>query len=495
VCSLIAGAAVVYAVTGPRSDLFPSVAAGLLFQQMAWVIAVCIASAPDVPRLRNPATVVLALAIPYFLYPGMLWCRTGRLPFLGVVQPSSVSRVFVAHGLFMLALALAYRLTRRSGRSGRTTHGTMPSAWPLVSIALTFIGVSILVRMLSGGGILPNQSYGDEWNDIALGVASARNSGGVGYVFVQIMSKVNLYPIMLLGVAITLLLGKFGRRLKGQLGVLLACGALTISTTWLMSGARSPAIIVFLIAVIYADMIGVRLRWSVLLPGVVVMTVLFGFLGYMRVYRDLSIIDAASNAYTEMMSGSEEQNAGEFAGMLSKEIVAKEMYADQPPAGFQYIFESVLAVVPSQLLPSKLNWEQTNQTLSNRFLGGSTTGGGGVAGTMIGDCYRFAGSYGVIILPAILGFILATVERWTYKGGASMMKLALAASFYSMSFMFIRGSLGEVIVNCVYGVIVPSAVAAVLLSRSHPWMSRWQTATQRFRIRVTTQTAQVLGGT
>jgi hypothetical protein len=300
---------------------------------------------------------------------------------------------------------------------------------------------------------------------------------------------------MLQGVAIALFLGKFGRRLKGQVGVLLACGAFTISTTWLMSGARSPAIIVILIAVIYVDLIGVRLRWSVLLPGVVVMTVLFVFLGYMRSYRDSSISDAATSAYSAMMSDSEEQNASEFTDMLSKEIAAHEMYADQSPTGFQYIYESVLAVVPSQLLPSKLNWEQTDQLLASKFLGGNTAAGGGVAGTMIGDCFRFAGSYGVVILPAILGFILATVERWAYKGGPSMMKLALAAGFYGMSFIFIRSSLGEVIITCVYGVIVPSSVVSVLLSRSHPWLSQWQMATRRSQIRVTVKSERVLGGT
>jgi oligosaccharide repeat unit polymerase len=289
---------------------------------------------------------------------------------------------------------------------------------------------------------------------------------------------VSFYPDTALGLACGLLLAtalrtRSTRRTYRSLGVI---AALALITYLLGDGARSPVVISVVLAIMFADIIAGPIKLKTIAPAIALLLLAFMFAGYFRTYRDQGVVDAATLAVQDLRSSDEQRTSGEFISMLSKEAAIVDLYRQTAPEGVTYLFQSVLELVPSQLLPQKLDWDRTASTLSQAFLRSGADLGAGVAGTNIGDGYRFAGALGVAVLACIFGGILGIVQRWSMqvqagaKSGPVLLRLALAASYNSLGVVIIRASLGEMLVYLLYGVVLPWLVLSSLIRRPSAWV-------------------------
>jgi hypothetical protein len=232
-----------------------------------------------------------------------------------------------------------------------------------------------------------------------------------------------------------------------------------------------------IITLVFADLaigpIPLKLVAPVILAG------MFGFmlLGYYRTVRDLGVVEAARVSYQRFGEHTESDNAGEFTSMLPKEALVLELFEGAPKEGFQYLWTNVLMLVPSQLVPQKLQWSSTAAILAQRLLGSSAAAmGSGVAGTMIGDGYRFAGVAGVPILACLLGAIMGTVHRWlfgmkTRGSNLTFLKAMLVCGFYGFTFGVLRNSLGETFVYIVYGIVIPYWFLTFVIGCPKAWIA------------------------
>jgi hypothetical protein len=254
--------------------------------------------------------------------------------------------------------------------------------------------------------------------------------------------------------------------------------ALALLTYLLGDGARSPVLHAMTLTIMFADLIAGPIKLKSIAPAIALLLLAFVFAGYFRTYRDLGLADATTMAVQDLRSNDQQAISGEFFSMLSKEATIVELYRSSKPEGLTYLTQSVLELVPSQLLPQKLGWDRAASVLSERFLGSAAAIGAGVAGTTIGDGYRFGGAFGVAILGCIFGGILGIVQRWSMhihagtKSGPVLLKLALAASFYSLGFVVVRASLGEMLVYLLYGIVLPWLVLSNLIAKPSPWLAR-----------------------
>jgi hypothetical protein len=253
--------------------------------------------------------------------------------------------------------------------------------------------------------------------------------------------------------------------------------ALAAAVVLFGEGARSPGLIIMIITFVFADLAVGPISLKLVAP--VVLAGLFGFmlLGHYRDIRDLGVAEATRVAYQSFGETTEADNAGEFTGMLTKEALVLELFEGEPKEGFQYLWASVLSLVPSQLLPQKLQWSSTSAILSQRLLGSSAAAmGAGVAGTMIGDGYRFAGVAGVPILACLLGAIIGTVHRWLFGmkprgSNLTFLKAMLVCGFYGFTYGLLRNSLGETFTYAVYGIVIPYWFLTFIIRCPKAWIA------------------------
>jgi hypothetical protein len=137
--------------------------------------------------------------------------------------------------------------------------------------------------------------------------------------------------------------------------------------------------------------------------------------------------------------------------------------------GIQLVLHSALSVVPSQLLPGKLDWPPTANLLSLEMLGSAAVQSGGVAGSAIADGFRIGGLWGVGLSAALLGSLLAVVYRWLNASTAStghpqLLRAALAAGYFAWCFAFVRGDFALMVNVTFYVVILPWTVLSLALS-------------------------------
>jgi hypothetical protein len=157
---------------------------------------------------------------------------------------------------------------------------------------------------------------------------------------------------------------------------------------------------------------------------------------------------------------------GEFLFMFPKDATGAQMF-EGDAEGPQYLLASATGVIPSQLLPGKLESPVTDVLLSRQILGPiESARGAGVAGSAIADGFRAGGMIGVLLSAALLGSLLGTVNRWfnSPRTSPTLLKVALFAGYLSLVFWFVRGDFGSAFTLTIYNVVVPSLLLRALFS-------------------------------
>jgi hypothetical protein len=212
--------------------------------------------------------------------------------------------------------------------------------------------------------------------------------------------------------------------------------------------------------------------------------VIFDFLGAYRPLRNLPFPEAIDRA-SEHYFSSDFVRLGEFTSMFSKEVLVLQLvHTNNSQIGVDYFFQQIASLVPSQLVPEKLQMESTGDILSRIILGpAAANAGAGTAGAAIGDGYRVAGPWGVLLIGGLFGGILGLAERWiigSSRSGSkkSVFRLAIFAGLCGWTFLIIRSDLGDLLKTLLYNCVLPLLLAALVL----PLMlnqNRWASPTFR----------------
>ena len=470
---------VVWAADPTRLD--SGVLVALAVQLASFVACIYIAGGKSRTMLRiaSPIAWILTMCALYFIYPSVLWCLGASFQYAEYVTPERATTLFFLHGLFMVSMTCAYAVVSRG-------LPTLPVAVakPRTRVAVLVFSVPILAvmlqRILSGGTLLPADSYGASWAAAHTGLTEVRAVGGTQYVLAQVMSKAGMYGQMLQGVGAALLLGRAAAARRNRALTLLgvACGyALTYFTG---TGGRSPILISGIIALSLADRLTGSIRWGMVLPIAAAAVAAMGPLAAYRTHTEPSLAERLKATARDYSGTGEYDSNGEFGAMLGKESLALDLSDWSDFADHRYLLRSLLSVAPSQFLPDKMDWQSTANTLSVALVGerGVRENDVGVAGSVIADGYRTGGFWGVGLLGAMEGALVGLVCR-QLSGSRRVATLgfflaALVAAVCSMSFLVIRSGIGELLGYIVWYVAMPllAALTADSLYRGKRRMRR-----------------------
>jgi hypothetical protein len=455
----------VYAAAVVPGYVLTAIGVSLYFQIFCWSIGFLLITQSNEGqslRLCDPGPLLFGIFLIYGVYPSLIWCSLQTLPYNVALTLNDGSLLFILHGLYYLGIALGYRLLRSERPASLSSNSIpLPSSVPLLAVGMSVVLFALILRVASGGGLVPNVNYGTNWFAFQQKVSSARTEGGGSYLLVQLISRTSIYPPVILGVGFGLLLAK---ALRGKRYLFRNIALITLLATVFYvfgDGGRSPVIFSMLAMIFFADAIAGPLRLRYFIPVIAVLLLGFVFAGYFRQYREFGLVGAFRQGNSDFQNSAVQDSTGEFTSMLAKESTIIDIYRTKAPEGINYLIESVVSLVPSQLIPNKVDYETTALMLSREYLRSSADEGAGVAGASIGDGYRFGGVIGVPVLGCLFGMIIGLVQRWSFRGNAHgpyrpvLLRIALAAWFFSMAFVVIRASLGEMIVYAFYMVLLP----------------------------------------
>jgi hypothetical protein len=435
-------------------------AATLLGFRRGWVL----------PRISDPGVLFLLWASAYLVYPTGVWLRGGLV--LDATVAGYVRVVLQAHSVFLLVFMTAFLLAggRRFWGPPDTDTRYLPTGRPLVLIPLVFLVGIAAVRIASSGTLLPGSNYADAWFNLESQITSARVSGGLDYIAAQILGKGYFYAVLALGIGCGLAFARAIQFRRGRLRLLLGVIALIILSLLMGITTRSGALMVLVIAILLADLLTGLVRWRYTLLAFGLGFMVFVFFGYFRSSSSLGLARGATFSYQQFSRPDGHNNiaAAEFVLMLQKEVVGARMF-DRQAEGPQLVVRDALGLIPSQLLPGKLEWAPTASLLSFAMLGGVASQGGGVAGSAIADGFRIGGLAGVGLSAALLGVLLGAVYRWLNAprlpgGRPQLLRVALAAGYFAWCFAFIRGDFALMLSTTFYVVVVPWEVLRFTLS-------------------------------
>ena len=476
--TLTAASMNLYAAETADGDVFHQVGFALGVQIATWAVCMIVAAGccpGRILRISDPVVLTLLLSVLYLIYPSIVWCQGKEIPFDFGITADTASLLFFLHALFFLGLIAGYKCTAPRADLHVDVR-RLPSPWPLFIGAMPLLLATTVARLVSGGGLISNSTYGTNWFALQANVNDAHAAGGVGYVIVQVISKIWSYPIIMQGIGAGLLLARATRRPRnsGVAYLILIC-ATAAAIALLGIGGRSPAIIYVLVALIFFDTIAGPLRWRIIAPFAVAGMMFFFLMGYVRKHFDLGFPQAFEIGYQEYRTDQDVNNAGEFTGMLAKEALAVQITHERGFDGM-YLVHAILSLVPSQILPAKMSWTPMRDVLSRRILGPIAADmGAGVDGASLGDGYAFAGAPGVFILTALFGIILGQVRKWgtrDSKGGNNpeLLRVALMAGLIGFTHMLIRSDLAGMLTYVVYVLLIPWWVLRLLLPGTQNWM-------------------------
>jgi hypothetical protein len=477
---IVAATMYLYAAVTADTGLFHQVGFTLGIQIAVWAACMIAASTccpGGIPRISDPVVLTLGLSVLYLIYPSIAWCQGEHLFFDVAITADTASLLFFLHALFFLGLTAGYKCTAPRPRTDmRVDVQRLPSPWPLFLGAMLPLLAITVARLVSGGGMISNSTYGANWYEMEASVNGARTAGGATYLLAQILSKIGSYPIIVQGIGAGLLLARARMRPRksGVASLILICAA-AAAMTLVGGGGRSPSIIYVLVALIFFDTIAGPLRWRTVAPFAAAGLVFFFLLGYIRNHYDQGLRQAFEIGYQEFRSDQGAKNAGEFTGMLAKEALAVQITREVAFDGM-YFVHAVLSLVPSQILPDKMNWTPMRDILARRMLGPAAADkGAGVDGTSVGDGYAVAGAPGVFMLAALFGIILGQVRKWgarDSKGGnhPELLRVALTAGLTGFTVILIRSDLNGVLTYVVYVLIIPWWVLRLFLAGNQHWM-------------------------
>lgn len=422
-------------------------------------------------RFSDPAVLVLLWAGIYFIYPTIALMK-GDFNVVG--NPVSL---FWLQGYFILGLLSGYILFRKRSRflADKIDLDDLPTGWFFYLFPFLGILTGIVIRLASGGRLLPEVTYTENVFAAQQVIDRTFSEGGLSYLWTQIQCKFGYYLSIMQGVGAGLIIAHTIRTKQNiwRNIIILGCGFLI--TLFFGDGTRSTVIMIYIIALVFVDIL-VRIPWRVLgILGIVVI-LLFDFYGRYRAHRDQAFGQAVDMAYSELYGSGKNRKFNEFKSIMVKEAVGLSIFEKRKSEGLTYIFYSFLNIIPSQLLPDKMKFQRTFHILAVVILGEEQVrAGAGAAGAMVVDGYRLAGTLGVPLLGAILGGLLALLENWLAKEalpgvqGPRLFKVSLIAGFYAWIFNVIRGDLAILLSALFYYIIIPWFVILIIINQESIW--------------------------
>lgn len=438
-------------------------------------------------RMSEPTLTVLGWMFYYFIKPTLSWLEGRRFMFEGsgtvILEPDIVARVQQLHMLFMVGFFGAYLIFAphiiptpipREDRARR-----LPNVGALVLVGLFPYIVEVGGRIIATGSILPSKNYGDATFESFDALTASRAAGGADYLLTQILSKLWFFPLASLGLGYGVVLA---RLITGSRWAMMILFFAQVPLLFILgSGSRSYAVFPFLMAVMIADVLAGPFRWRYFLPLAVVGLPIVEFYGIFRGHQDLAIRDAMNASQEQIASEADLVNT-EDSGMLVKEAFCV-LYVDHTRQfrGLEYFVDSVLMVLPAQIVPDKAQIMVTSSFLSDVFLGFTAARGAGFAGTAIGDGYMIAGEIGVLGLAGVMGAIFALVMRFGATGdgvtrGPLAWRYLYTLLFAAQVTQYIRADLSLALSYLLYFLLIPFALVrafeGTLISATSFWMDR-----------------------
>ena len=432
-------------------------------------------------RLSDPAVLFLLWLGLYLVYPSIFWLQGDFDQSGSSLKTSKAVALVWFHGLFIMGFMAGHLGLRRRWRlvMPPLDLDRLPRGWLLYFLPFSLLFGEIVIRLAATGNLLPPQTRADlslgAWQDIR----AAHAHGGLELLGQQLFYKVNSYPVIIQGVGAALILVHTlhaNRNLIRNIAILTAG---LLFTLLFGSGDRSEAMMPYVIALIFADMVIGPFRYRVLFILFIATVGVFEFYGAYRNIRYLPFDQALTVAYDDFIRQTvKEYKISDFSGMFLKEYLGIEIFAQKGAEGITYLLNSVARMLPQQILPEKRFMLSTSEALGLAIYGSrAAMQGRGTAGAMIVDGYRLAGAAGVALLGAMLGALLAAVHNWFTREvrsgfqGPVLMKIVLVSGLYAWSYIFIRHDLTSIFTTLLWQIILPWFLIFLLVNHNNIWRS------------------------
>jgi hypothetical protein len=478
---LISLSVYIYGLCVSSPKYIDSAALAFAFQMGCWAFAwiLLAASSPNgYLRISDPGVLVLLWIGMYFIYPSLIVLQgQSELPKKALKDGNDILVLWL-HGLFILGFIAGYLALRKRSSwitdNIQTEHLGM--GWALYLLPFIPLILELFLRLATGGTLLPSDYWdiGSGWTEE---IAEAKAHSPAKYFLIGIYDKFRAYfkIIQAIGAGLILTRTLHTRKHLIRNGAILLCGM--VFSIIFGFGSRSSVITVYIIAVIFTDILIGPLRWRYLFLLFILAVVGFEFWGYFRSLRDAGLSNAASMAYQDLFEKSlTTGHSSEFVAMYAKEVIGLEIFSKMPKDGIMYLFYSIFYIIPSQIFPWKSQFAATSYILAVNILGkAKTAAGAGIAGAITLDGYRFAGILGVPLLAAIMGGILSMVQNWGTREvhpnqqGPVLMKIALISGLYGVSYLIIRNDLASLIYNIFYFIFIPWVAFTIFIGRKNKW--------------------------
>lgn len=430
-------------------------------------------------RISNGSLLALAWATVYLLLPSLALLRGNEFLLSHMEYDERVARIFIYHGQYFIGFGLIAALINSRAR---VVTVEVPVRWSanarmIVCLSLAPVAFDTFVRVLSGDGWFPRVDYADAWTATVDYYSSALAQGGAIRLIAQVQSKLWYAVLVAQGVAVALLLidarVRPGRRLGNiALIALFFLVLLTFGTT-----GRSTVMLAGVLAIYIYDRACSRVTWWQISLLAVMAIVIFEFYGYFRTLRSEGFRTAIAGSYASLAEG--QGQMGEFLFMLPKTERGLDMFqGDVDPV--EYLLHSATGYLPGQIAPWKRQFESTAVSLSVNIIGvDAVSRGSGVAGSIIVDGYRFGGAVGNLLLGAILGALVASIQylegagAHIRRGRISIYRLVLCGAIAVATYNVVRADLPQFVGFIVFYFLAPLFLLGFLF-RGHVEKTRVQ---------------------
>jgi hypothetical protein len=466
----------------------------VLAEYMVWVglLAVAMLRSPGaVLRVSDPYLMLLGMGFNFLVNPGIMWLHGADLEHqwfeLGRIRMDIFVQLQGLHVMFMVALSLLYFAIAPRHRFVPLTqdpNARLPDGRPWIALGLLPFLLGVAQRIISTGSFSATQNYGDIWTNDYAALTAVQAEGGSALVAAQFLGKVWFLPWLAVGIGEGLLLAKLLRDRRRLPLVFFALQAPVL--LMLNSGGRSVIAAPFLIAIVVADVLAGPLRWRWVLSIGAVALLGLNFFGVYRAYRerDFGEAFALANEGFGTVSRSESLSAEGPIMLLKEHFAVAWTDANNYSRGVSYFSESILSLLPQQLVPEKLRYMNTATFLSREFLGRAAEAGAGIAGAIIADGYMIGRELGVIVLGAVLGAIAGAITRALSLGSARsdgrpmLWQVVLLASWSMQGIPFFRNDLAVIVSQLGSVLFIPVVLFAlwVSLAPTSPWSRRVSSA-------------------
>ena len=263
-----------YVLATAQDDLTIGSALAFGFQLLCWAGALVVSARRSHAhglRVSDPLLLVLLWCFLYLVLPSVFWLQGATIPRSYYITYDAWVALQWIHGFFIIGFLGGYLLTRpMAGFLANVEPAHLPSGWWLFLLPVIPLFMTVLIRVASGGGVLPDVSYSEAWYSAQAGIQSARSLGGIAYLLVQFSSKFYFFPTLIQSVGLGLIMSHWllkGRSLTLALGF---TGLVVLANLLLSTSTRSGAIIVVIIAVILVDLLVRPIPFSKVVVAIVV---------------------------------------------------------------------------------------------------------------------------------------------------------------------------------------------------------------------------------